>query len=450
MDTNKAMVEHFQEAIRIKTDWPKGAQAGDAVAEAPLLRFQDFLAAAYPHFNKDAERTVLSPYSVVYRWSGSAPSGNPILILAHYDVVPVEQEKWTVDPFGAEIKDGYIYGRGSLDMKSILVGVMEGAEALCVQGFRPREDVWFAFGGDEERSGLLGAYRAVQWFTGQKIHFSWILDEGTPIAVDMIKGIREPLALFGIEEKGYLSMDLVVRQKPGHASQPPAVQAVAVLGAALARLVKKPFPFTLSATMEEFFASLAPHAASKGMGWVMAHARFLGNIFFKAVAGTPSIAAMLHTTVAMTQLFGSAADNVMPSEARAVINLRLLSPWTVETALDFVRRAVADDRVEAGVHLEGFDPVPANPEHALRRGPGWQIMENALQKVFPGIPALPFLMVATTDSRHYKRLAGGIFRFNPFKLNSRELSLIHGHDERISLENLYGAAGFYRNVLEQL
>jgi carboxypeptidase PM20D1 len=442
-------LDRFCNAVKIKTDWPKAALPGDTAAEAPLIRFQEYLVETYPEFHKAAERHVLSPYSVIYRWPGSAPQGKPVLFLAHYDVVPVEADKWTVDPFAAEVRDGYVYGRGTLDMKSILIGLLEGAETLIGKGFTPKEDLWFAFGGDEERSGSLGAKKAAAWFTERNIRFAWLLDEGTPIGVDQIKGIDSPLAMFGIEEKGYMSLNLTVRQKPGHASRPPNVQAAAVLGKALIRLSKHPFPFSLTPTVESFFYHLAPLAANP-QAFAMRHARALGKLFFKAVGSNSTIAAMLRTTVAMTQLEGSKADNVLPSEVRAVINLRLLPPWKSETAIQFIKDAIADERVEVSIYNVATDPVPANPEHARLAGPGWAHMAAALEEAAPGVPIVPFLMVATTDSRHLKDIVDGIFRFDPLKLNPQELSLVHGHDERISLENLDLAFRFYRSLLGSL
>ncbi|MDR2740546.1 MAG: M20/M25/M40 family metallo-hydrolase [Treponema sp.] len=444
-------LDRFCGAIRIKTDWPVSAAPGDSRAEAFLTRFQDFLAESYPAFHKTAERRVLSPYSLVYRWPGKEPGDaeEPVLILAHYDVVPTETEKWTVDPFGAELRDGYVYGRGTLDMKGILTGIMEAAERLCAGGFKPRGDIWFAFGGDEERTGSLGAKRTAAWFAEQGLSFSWILDEGTPIADNMIQGITSPLGLFGIEEKGYMSLDLTVRQKPGHASRPPQVQAAAVLAWALERIAKRPFPFRLSPTVEGFFRNLAP-LAPQPMGAFMANARLLGPLFFAVVAGSPDIASMLRTTIAMTQLEGSAAENVMPSAVRAVINLRLLPPWTIESAAGFIRKAVGDERVEVSVHGLATGPVSAAPEHTRRMGPGWKEMAEALEAACPGTPALPFLMVATTDSRHYQGLAKGIFRFSPHKLNPEELALIHGHDERISVENFDRGIRFYEALFGRL
>ncbi|MDR1948449.1 MAG: M20/M25/M40 family metallo-hydrolase [Spirochaetaceae bacterium] len=449
-------IDRFRAAVRIKTDWPSAAVPGDPRGEAPLVDFRDFLAEAYPAFHKAAERWALSPYALVYRWPGGGTSGGgdggpekPVLVLAHYDVVPAETEKWTVDPFGAELRDGYVYGRGTLDMKSILIGIMEGAESLCARGFRPRRDIWFAFGGDEERTGILGARETARWFAERGLRFSFVLDEGTPVAEGMIPGVEGPLALFGIEEKGFLSLDLSVQQQPGHASRPPGVQAAAVLARALVRIAKKPFPFTLSPTAEVFFRKLSAFAPGP-RGWVMAHARLLGKLFFKAAAASPDIAALLRTTVAMTQLEGSPADNVMPSAVRAVLNIRLLSPWTIESAVAFIERAIGDKRVAVGVHGFASGPIPANPGHTRLSGPGWKEMCGALEAVYPGTPVFPFMMLATTDSRHYRDLAEGIFRFSPHRLNPRELALIHGHDERISTENFAAGVRFYEALFEGL
>jgi len=453
------IIDRFRAALKIPTWWPPGTPPNDEAAEAVLRRFQEFLVENYPAFHAAAERHVLSPYSVLYRWPGAGHEGetngvvkndvannDAVLFLAHYDVVPAETEKWKVDPFGAEIKDGFIYGRGSLDMKNILINIMEGAETLCLAGFKPRRDIWFAFGGDEERAGILGAMEAAKWFAQQGQRFSWILDEGTPVGENQIKGIDSPLALVSVEEKGFLSLDLTVTQEPGHASRPPRTQAAAVLGRALCRIAARPFPCKLSPIVERFFADVSPLMPGI-QGFAMRHARALGPLFFKLAASNPAMASMLRTTVAMTQLEGSAADNVLPSEVRAVINLRLLSPWTVENAIEFIKKAVYDERVRIGVHGLGTGPVAAS--HDYRRS-GWQEIRAALAEAWPNIPMLPFIMVATTDSRHYKDLADNIIRFSPYKLTPEDLSGIHGHDERISEENLLRGLKFYTTLLGAL
>jgi len=449
-------IEKFRAAIRIKADWPGSVKPDDiteiAAAEALLTHFQDFLVKTYPVFHQNAERWVLSPYSVVYRWPGSEAGGQadaPVLIMGHYDVVPAETKKWSTDPFGAELRDGHIYGRGTLDMKSIVMAIVDCAEELCRRGFKPRRDIWIAFGGDEERTGIKGAKETIKWLNSKGIRFSFVLDEGSPVAKDQIKGVNTPLALVGIEEKGFLSLALTVEQKPGHASQPPEQQAVAILARALLRLSRYSFPWHLTPTVEAFFKQLSFHAPG-ATGFFMRNARLLGPLFYKVAAVSPATRAMLRTTLAMTQLEGSSADNVMPSSVKAVINLRLLPPWTVDTAIEQIRKVVKDSRVVVAPHNLGTNPVQSGPDQAAQKGPGWKEISAALGKVFPNIPVLPFLMVATTDSRHFRELCPYIFRFNPMLLKPNELSLVHGHDERISLENLEHCLDFYITLMEQL
>jgi carboxypeptidase PM20D1 len=471
-------VERFRRAIRIKTDWPgeDSPELAEA-AERRLGEFQDFLLRAYPGFHRVTERRVFGPYAVAYRWpaagsgAGAADSaaaagsaGAPgVLILAHYDVVPVEAGKWTADPFGGEIKDGFLYGRGAQDMKGSLIAILEAAEDLAERGFKPKRDIWFAFGGDEERSGLLGARNTAAWFAEGGRRFSWILDEGSPVAINQLQGVKTPLALFGVEEKGFLSLALEVDQKPGHASQPPRVQAAAVLARALLRINRRPFPVRLGPVVGSFFSRVAElrfrssHGSTgriskrpPGAAILAALGPLLSPVFALIFRENPQILAMLRTTVAMTQLSGSAADNVMPSRVRAVINLRLLAPWTVDEALNHITWAVDDERVKISVLGYASGPVSANSGHGRMEGPGWEEMSKTVAAVFPDAVPLPFIMTAATDSRHYQALAEGIFRFSPMRLSPDDMSSIHGHDERISLENFFLAARFYAALFELL
>ncbi|MDR2952464.1 MAG: M20/M25/M40 family metallo-hydrolase, partial [Treponema sp.] len=248
------------------------------------------------------------------------------------------------------------------------------------------------------------------------------------------------------EEKGYLSLELSVAQEPGHASRPPETQAAAVLARALCRIDKKPFPWKLVPTVESFFKQIAPFMQGF-QSFAMRHARALGHLFFAVAGKDPAIASMLRTTVAMTQLEGSAADNVLPSEARAIINLRLLQPWSAEDAANFIKKTVNDGRVKIEPYGLGTGPVAASRD--FKRS-GWHEIEAALAEAWPGVPMLPFIMVATTDSRHYQELADAIFRFDPYKLDPKEMGGIHGHDERISVENLKQGLIFYTKLVEGL
>jgi carboxypeptidase PM20D1 len=198
--------------------------------------------------------------------------------------------------------------------------------------------------------------------------------------------------------------------------------------------------------VETCFSKLAPLMPGV-QGFVMRNARLLGKLFFKLAATTPAMESLLKTTVAMTQLSGSPADNVMPSEVRAVINMRLLHPWTVEKATKYIEKIINDKRVTLSPYEPGTDPVPASDEYLKY---GWQEIQTAIKEVWQDVVILPFIMVAGTDSRHYQKLAKSIFRFNPQKLDEEELNRIHGHDERISVENLNNELAFYSHLMRLL
>lgn len=473
-------IERFRRAIRIDTSWPAGEEGDEVIfsdkdpsdhnpvklkpetqrALSTLTEFQNFLVAAYPVFHRVTERTVLNPFCALYRWPGKqtgAPDTLPVLFLAHYDVVPVDRELWTTDPFGAEILDDYIYGRGTLDTKSTLICAMEAAEALASKGFVPEQDIWFVFGGDEERSGAKGAQKAAAFFRERNINFSWLLDEGSIVALNQIPGVEHPLALIGVEEKGFLDIELLVRQTPGHASRPPEHQAAADLAEALIRLSKHPFPYRLIPSVEGFFTSLSPLVnrtpfQNNLQSLVLGNPRRLGSLFFRLAGSSPATRALLRTTLAMTQLFGAKADNILPSEVRAILNLRLLPGDTVESALTYVQKTIGMDSVivRPSPYRGANNPVTADQETAAGRGPGWQNLTKALSETFPAAVPIPFLVTATTDSRHYADLCRAVYRFGPMELEPEEVDRIHGHDERISLDNLKKGIAFYLRLMEQL
>ncbi len=457
---NQASIERFRGALRIRTDWPAeadgsgpAAEKARSEAEAKLVEFQDYLVRTFPAFHAAAERRVLGPYAVAYRWpgrDGGPDKRAPALLLAHYDVGPAEREAWTVDPFGAEVADGYIWSRGAIDTKNSLIASLEAAEELSAAGFRPSRDVWFAFGGDEERSGASGAARMAEKFREEGIAFAFALDEGSAVTEGVLSGVKKPLALIGTEEKGFLDIELTVEQKPGHSSRPPKIQAVAVLARALCRINGRPFPWKLTPTVEAFFRDLSAHVPFPKSA-VLANARALGPLFFLAAGGSPETAALMRTTVAMTQLEGSPADNVLPSAARAILNLRLLPGWTVEAALEHVRKAVADPRVSVGVYALRTPHGPtAASERARDEDEGWKTVSAAVAGTFPDAAVMPFLVTAMTDSRHYAPVCPSIYRFSPMRLTPGELARVHGHDERISLDNFSAGIDFYRSLISSL
>ncbi len=423
-----------------------------------LKRFQEFLVEEYPAFGKVAQANVVDDFAIWFKWPGKNEEKKPVLFIAHYDVVPVNEKAWTHDPFEAVLEEGYLYARGALDTKFTLVALMEAVEALAARGFQPDRDVYLAFGGDEERNGTRGAQVLANHFAEEGIRFSWLLDEGSVVADGSLKAARKPLALVALEEKGYVNLVLTVKQAPGHSSRPPGVQAGAVLGKALSAIGKRPLRPRLLPVMKRFFQGIVP-LVDRPTGFILANLWLFWPLLHRVLGRNATLAALFRTTMAITIVKGGNTENVLPDQVQAVINCRILPGEHAHDVLEQVKKRIGDKRVAVDYHPDFLvdDPVslfPGNPEirdvKDPRDFPGWVPVKGAIERHFPGCPVLPFLNTALTDSRHYRSITDAILRFAPMKLSPREIDRIHGDDERISLENYYTGIAFYISLLENI
>lgn len=442
-------LSRFRTALRLATvtpreDDPEGLQS--------LESFLDFVEASFPAFFGAARTWRQGPWGLCACLPATCPpeevTGLPVLFLSHYDVVPVDASAWTHPPFGADMapdssgKD-CIWGRGTLDNKNTLMALMEALEELAAPGTRRMRDIWIALGGDEERNGARGAMAMAAWFRKEGLRFSFVHDEGAIVSRGFLKGVDTPLGLIGVAEKGYVNLRLTADQAPGHASRPPRAQAAAELGRALARLESGVFPDRMTPSVAGFLQGLAPLLGGIP-GFLSRHPGIFGGLLMKAMGGNPDAAGMFHTTLALTQLEGSGAPNVMPHRVQGVCNLRILPGDTVESALEQVRRRLRGLKVRAEVDPDclPFGAVADSP----RDHEGYRMVASAVAESFPGCAVLPYLVTARTDSAAYADLAGGIYRFSPLSLDSAQAALIHGHDERISLANWKAGMDFYRRL----
>lgn len=472
----------FRRALSIPTVTPAGNSGEDT---RHLKDFQDFLEASFPAFHAAAERHAASPFGVWYRLPAStaSPPGKsagpaatgpltaaaaaasdaatsprlPVLFLAHYDVVPVKPSAWTRDPFAGEVGQDpavpgdagtYLYGRGSLDTKNTLMALMEALEQLCLSAAPRNRDIFVALGGDEELEGTRGARIMAGEFGKLGLRFDFIHDEGGIVALDLLQGISRPMALVGMAEKGFCNLRLSVIQSAGHASRPPRQQAAARLGRALAKLESGVFADRLTDTVAGFLQRLAP--VMGGAAAVMVgRPRLFAPLLFRILGKNPDTAAMFHTTLAITRLEGSQAANVMPDQVSAICNLRILPGETVDSVLARVRKRLKtfpEVMVELEPLSNAFNPVGESPlDHD-----GFDMVALSACESFPGCAVLPYLVTARTDSSFYAHLAGGVYRFAPMALDKTELALIHGNDERISLQNYRAGLDFYRRLVNRV
>ena len=178
------------------------------------------------------ERVLLGDYTILYRWPGSDATLPPILLTAHYDVVPVlpgTEDLWTHQPFAGDIADGIVWGRGTLDDKSAVVAQLEAATLLLKAGFKPARTVYFSFGHDEEVGGTRGAAEVAAYLAEQKVRLAWSLDEGSFVLDGLLPGVKPLMAAVNVAEKGSVTLQVVAKGAGGHSSLPPPQTAVGVL-----------------------------------------------------------------------------------------------------------------------------------------------------------------------------------------------------------------------------
>ena len=433
------VLENLARAIQLPT-----VSAG-AIDSLAFKNLDTLLQETYPLIDSLLERKVVNDFSYVYKWAGRNPRLNPILMLAHTDVVPVEsssEDKWTVPPFSGKIQDGYLWGRGTLDDKLEVFSMFEAAEMLLKEDYNPERTIYFAFGQDEEVGGMKGAIPIAKTFAEQGIEFEYILDEGSIILKKALDGLDKPLAMIGVTEKGYTTVTITALLKEGgHSSMPPAETAVGVLSKAIVSLQEHPFPFKIDGATANFFEYIGPESAF--FQKILFTNLWLTEGLITAQLGKDNTsAAILRTTTAPTMLRGGIKDNILPTRASAKVNFRILPGETVESVATRVRQVINDDRivVEAGNEEMSSNPPPISPSESF----GFQVIQKTIAEAFPEVVVAPSLVIAATDARHYTGLSKNIYRFSPVTVNRSDLKTIHGIDEKISTEAYKDMIRFYR------
>ncbi len=383
-------------------------------------------------------------HSLLLHWPGTS-TGDPVVLMAHLDVVPVDEAApWQHPPFGAEIHDGAVWGRGTLDDKGSLVAICTAVERLLADGVQPARDVWLSFGAREEVSGP-DAGAAVEELRSRGVRPWFVLDEGGAIAHEAFPGVRPPLGVIGVSEKGSATLLLRAEGRGGHSSTPAPGGPTARIARAVVRLEKRQFAPSLPEPTLEMFERIAPHAP-RALRPLFANSRRLQPVLTRAllVAGAEP-AALVRTTMAVTTLSGSPAHNVIASSATAAVNLRLLVGDTVASAVEHVRRAVADDSVVLEV-LDADEPSPVSPTD----DPAFELLAATVSEIFPDAVPTPYVMMAATDSRRFTAICPRVYRFTPFRMTKAQRESIHSYDEHIGVADWLAGVDWYVRLIEGL
>ena len=435
-----ASVEKLQALVRIPTVSHRDA---DLVDVGAFDTFVATLAALFPLLHEELELSRVDTHGLLFRWAG-ASDRRPVVLMAHSDVVPVDDgAPWQHPPFGAEIHDGAVWGRGTLDDKGPLVGICEAVETLLEQGFTPAQDVWLSFGCNEEVSGT-AAVLAVEELERRGVTPWFVLDEGGAIASEAFPGVGAPVGVIGLTEKGVTSLELRVDGRGGHASTPARNGPTVRLARAISRIDRHQMASSVPEPTVELLRRLAPHA-NAALRPVLANAARLRPLLARVlVAAGPEPAAMTRTSFAVTTLSGSPALNVIASTATAGVNIRIMVGDTVASVLEHVRRTIDDDQVQVTV-VEQNEPSPISP-----MDDAFALLESTISEVFPGAVPAPYVMMAATDSRFFTRICPRVYRFAPFRMTKAQRESIHSYDEHLGIDAFVEGVRWYQRLIERI
>lgn len=376
---------------------------------------------------------------------GADPDLAPLVLLSHYDVVPVAEDElddWTHPPFEGVVADGYLWGRGAFDNKASTICQLEALRTLRGMGRVPRREVRLLIVPDEEIGGENGSGAVIARHRGVLGDPFMVLDEGSALLTHVFPGLT--LAGVAVGEKRFVTIELSVTGVPGHSSMPRRDAAPNVLARALGRLADYQGPARLLPTTEEFLDRVADRLPL-GQRLPLKNRWLFEGAIVNQLASRPGPNATIRDTLAITILDGGVKDNVIPAEVKATVNMRLLPGSDLDEVLRRIEGVIADPRVEIELVTDWGD-TPVQPT----TGDRWNRFESALVTVFPEAVVVPLVTPGTTDARYFAQADIPTFRFLPFTVDDDELSRVHGIDERISVDNVVQGVRAYAILLSIL
>jgi len=413
----------------------------------PMRALHAYLAQTFPRAYATLAHEVVPPASLLFEWKGSDTPLEPIVMMSHLDVVPVEpgsEGAWTHAPFSGDIADGFVWGRGTLDDKVGVLSALEAVEALVAKGYRPKRTVYLAFGDDEEVDGR-GAGAIVALLKSRGVHPLVAIDEGSAIIRDVIPGVARPAALIGTAEKGHMSVQLTVMGTGGHSSMPPPQTAVGELAQAIDRLEKHPLPAHLDGAAEGMLG-LVGREMPLGARVMMANLWLTRPLVVRMLARSPVTNASLRTTTAPTMIQGSPKENVLPIRAQAIVNFRIIPGETPESVVEHVRKVVDDSNVVVALAGKASPPSPVSSTTSA----AYRTLARDITALEPDAIVAPTLVVAATDSRQYSGYARDVYRFLPIQIGATDLDRIHGTNERIGIHDYARGVAFITLLISDL
>lgn len=392
---------------------------------------QEHIKNSYPSVMRIGKLELVG-HSVLITIPGSDPSLRPCLYMSHQDVVPIvegTEADWRYPPFSGAVAEGYIWGRGTLDIKQQVFGILEAAEYLLRRGRTFRRTAYLAFGDDEETLNL-GALSIAQLLESRGVTLEFVLDEGGgKIEAGTALGAPQSyISQIDLMEKGYADLELSVHSIGGHSSRPFGGTSLGQLSQAIADIVRAPARVCLTPVVEQMFQAIAPYVTQQPLKSMVQDVHKNADAIAQYCNSTRELFPFVSTTAAPTMICGgSAACNVMPQDMRAVINFRIAEGDSISALMERCRSAVHDPRVSLRF-LQANDP-----SHTARSdGYGYQMLVSSMRRYYRDVVFLPAMTVGATDAHQYERICDTCLRCSPFMAEADEVaSGVHGTNERI-------------------
>ncbi len=450
-ETDTIAVRRLSESLRFETiSYDKDSlNKNNLVGDTAMFRgFISYLQASYPEVFQKLEFNIINNYNLLLHWKSQSEK-RPVILYAHMDVVPAysknDSSGWEKDPF-AGINDGeFIYGRGAIDDKGSVIGLLESVDRLLKKNTQPKRDVYIAFGCDEEAGGLEGAKKIADYLEQKNVKAEFLLDEGGLVAEEMVPFVSPPVALVFTSEKGYMMLELTVKGDGGHSSHPPLEAPVELLSAAIQKLHDHPFESRMTEAVENFMDYAGPEMRMPFKA-LFANRWLFRPVIFGEYKKIPSARAMITTTSVATIISGGSKENVVPSLVSARLNFRLLPGDRSQDILKKVEEIINDKRVE--VRISGT-PEEASSVSSVE-SESFRLLQRTIGKVFPDAVVAPSLLIAQTDSKHFRRVTENIYRFLPVRMNDKILDTMHGKGEKIRVKDFMEAIEFYEELIVDL
>lgn len=440
------LTQNMSEAIKFKT-----ISTGDSATQdyQPFLDFTAWLETTYPQVHQTLKLQKVAEHTLLFKWQGSNGSLKPILLTAHYDVVPVvpgSESDWHYPPFNGTVADGYVWGRGAMDDKSAVVVMLEATTKLIKEGFTPQRSIYLSFGHDEEIGGMQGAKGVAELLKAQGVQLEWSIDEGSFIGNGVFPGLDKPLAAINVAEKGSVSFDLVATGPGGHSSIPANELPIDILAMALVNLRKAPLPGGMEGISEQMVDGIG-RSGPFSVKILVANKWLFAGVLDRELSKSRTGNALLRTTTAPTILRSGVKTNVIAPSATATVNFRLHPRDTAASVKEHIINAVGDQRVEVKAHGEGMSTLASKVSST--QSDGYKIITKVARQVFGDIVVVPGITLGGTDSKHYSLVADDSYRFQFMLVMPEDIAGFHGTNERVFIDNLVKGTGAYYLLMKE-